>query len=167
MRHLLVYSSVTGNTRAVAEAIHEVMPPGTGMFPVKGAPDPDEYDVLVLGFWAHRAGPDPAMSRYMAKVRGKIVGVFGTLAAYPDSEHAGRVIAAAHACLAGNRIVGSFLCQGRLAPDRFERLMRDGGSAKHPMTPERRARLLEASGHPDARDFADARTAFAGFLRAL
>ena len=167
MRHLLVYSSVTGNTRAVAEAIHRIMPPGTGIYPVRQAPEPDAYDFLALGFWTHRAGPDPLMSRYMEKVRGKSVGIFGTLAAYPDSEHAGHVIDAARAQRAGNRIVGAFLCQGRLAPKRFERRMQGDGNAKHPMTPERRARLLEAAKHPDAEDFARAQSAFAGFLQSV
>lgn len=168
MRYLLAYSSVTGNTKAVAEAIHQILPPGTDMCPVRQAPDPDGYDFLALGFWTHRAGPDPLMSRYMEKVRGKIVGIFGTLAAYPDSEHAGRVIAAARARLEGNRIVGSFLCQGRLAPKRFERRMgAEGGDANHPMTMERRARLLEAAKHPDARDFAMAQAAFLDFMRVL
>ena len=100
--------------------------------------------------------------------------LFGTLAAYPDSEHAGKVIAAAHERLAGNRVVGSFLCQGRLTEKRLaERMARplDDPAApadpRHPMTVERRARLLEAADHPNAEDFARAKAAFAGFLRDL
>ena len=175
MRHVLVYSSVTGNTKAVAEAIHRIMPPGTGIFDVRQAPDPDDFDVLVLGFWAHRGGPDPAMRRYMERVRGKRVALFGTLAAYPDSEHAGRVIAAATACLSGNSILGSFLCQGGLSAKRFAKRMAqplddpDGRTApadpRHPMTPERRARLQEAAKHPNEEDFAKAQAAIAAFLR--
>ncbi len=168
MRHVLVYSSVTGNTKAVAEAIHLIMPPGTGMYPVREAPDPEGFDFLALGFWVHRAKPDPLMLRYMEKVRGKIVGLFGTLAAYPDSEHAGHVIAATRECLAGNTIVGSFLCQGRLAPKRLEQRMRAADAdGNHPMTPERLARLQEAANHPNAEDFAKAQAAFTGFLKAL
>ena len=169
MRHLLVYSSVTGNTKSVAEAVHHVLPPGTPICPVQEAPEPDDFDFLALGFWAHRAGPDPLMRRYMERVRGKVVAVFGTLAAYPDSEHAGQILAAVRSCLDGNRIVGSFLCQGRLAPKRLEQRMQaaPGADAKHPMTPERLARLLEAAKHPNEDDFARAREAFAGFLREL
>ena len=171
MRHVLVYSSVSGNTKAVAEAIHPVMPPGTGIYPVQGAPDPDDFDVLVLGFWTHRGGPDPIMARYMERVRGKTVAIFGTLAAYPDSEHAQKVMAAAKASLAGNMILGCFLCQGRLTEKRLVQRMAqplDDPSApadpSHPMTVERRARLMEAAKHPDEQDFAAARDTFVGFL---
>ena len=168
MRHVVVYSSMTGNTRAVAEAIHRIMPPGTGIYPVREAPHPEEFAFLALGFWVHRAKPDPRMLRYMEMVRGKRVAIFGTLAAYPDSAHAGEVIAAAHACLAGNTIIGSFLCQGRLDPKRLERRLRDSDAGgRHPMTPERRARLLAASHHPNEEDFVKAQAAFTDFLRGV
>lgn len=153
---------MTGNTRAVAEAVRTVMPEDTDMFPVKIAPSPEDYNLVVLGFWVYKAGPDPMMARYMERMRGHDVAFFGTLAAYPDSEHAALVIEKANSLLEGNRILGSFLCQGRLAPPRFEARMRgDAAGEKHPVTEERRKRLLEAARHPDERDFARAKEFFA------
>ena len=167
-RCLLVYSSVTGNTRMVAEAIRAVLPECTDVFAVRNAPTPEEYDLVILGFWVHRAGPDPMMTRYMETVRGCAVAFFGTLAAYPDSPHAQKVIARAEALLDGNRILGSFLCQGKLAPGRFEKRMRgDGADGNHPMTEERRARLVEAARHPDERDLARAKEVFARIAAAM
>ena len=164
MRCLLVYSSVTGNTRAVAEAIREAMPEGAVMRSVQKAPSPDEFACIILGFWVHRAGPDPLMARYMQRVRGKKTAFFGTLAAYPDSEHAQKVIARAEELLEGNVIAGSFLCQGGLSEKRLAERLAGDGDARHPMTEERRARLLEAARHPDKRDFAQARDAFRAWL---
>ncbi|MDL2271528.1 flavodoxin family protein [Desulfovibrio sp. OttesenSCG-928-I05] len=158
---LVVYSSVTGNTRMVAEAVREALPEGTLLCPVKDAPAPDAFDFIALGFWVHRAGPDPRMTRYMASVRGKDVAFFGTLAAYPDSDHAQKVRARAADLLEGNTILGSFLCQGKLAQKRFEKRMADTSpNSGHPMTPERRARLLEAARHPDTQDLENARALF-------
>ena len=51
MKTLIVYSSKTGNTRKVAEAIHAVLPAGTDIFPVSEAPEPDAYDFVVVGYW--------------------------------------------------------------------------------------------------------------------
>lgn len=161
-RSLLVYSSVTGNTRMVAEAIGEALPGEVAVFPVQDAPPAEGYDFVALGFWAHKAGPDPRMARYMETVRGQTVAFFGTMAAYTDSPHAQKVIARAEELLAGNRILGSFLCQGKLAPGRLERRMR--GEGGHPMTEERRARLLEAAKHPDAADLRNAGEAFQRFF---
>ena len=166
MRCLVVYSSVTGNTRMVAEAVAGAMPPGTALLPVHKAPSPDAYDFLALGFWVKRGMPDPRMIRYMRMVKGTSVGWFGTLAAWPDSPHARQVGTAAEGLLEGNRILGGFLCQGRLAPKRFAAAMDPAyANATHRMTEERRARLLEAAKHPDADDCANACELFREFLR--
>lgn len=165
MHSLLVYSSMTGNTKAVAEAIVTVLPAGTPIVTVKEAPSPDKFDCLLLGFWVHRALPDPFMWRYMETVREKNVFFFGTMAAWPDSEHACKVRDSSIEHLAGNRILDHFFCQGKLAPKRFEARMNSSvTNAGHPMTPERKARLIEASKHPNEEDFQKARAAVSSFL---
>ena len=166
MNCLIVYSSVSGNTKAVAEAILEVMPTGTAIVPVQKAPDPAGYDFLALGFWVHRSRPDPRMCRYMEQVHGKTVAWFGTMAAWPDSDSARQVRANADALLVGNRLAGGFLCQGRLTDKRFTAIMDPiHSTSRHPMTEERRARLLEAAKHPNEQDFAAARALFQEFLK--
>lgn len=166
MNCLIVYSSVTGNTRLVAEAVHAVFPQGALIAPVHRAPEPDGFDLLVMGFWTHRAGPDPRAARYMQRIRGKAVAYFGTLAAWPDSPHAMKVRERAEELLAGNRILGGFLCQGKLEERRFAACMApDYANQKHPMTEERRARLLEARRHPDERDLAQAQAAMRTFIK--
>lgn len=53
----------------------------------------------------------------------------------------------------GNTVLDGFLCQGRVDPKILE-ISRQKG--RHPMTPERRARLEEAARHPDTADLAEA-----------
>lgn len=162
---LLVYSSVTGNTRMVAEAIQAVLPPHALMRPIQAAPDA-RFDIVVAGFWVYRGGPDPRMARYLKSLGRSKVAFFGTLAAYPDSDHARGVIARAEKLLAGNRILGSFLCQGKLAPRIFEQRMQGkAANSQHPMTEERKTRLLKAMTHPDADDLRNAQDAFRDMLR--
>lgn len=161
-----MYSSVTGNTQAVAGAIHRVLPESAVLSPVYKAPDPETFDFIALGFWVRRAKPDPRMLRYMERVRGKRVAWFGTLVARPDSEHAGAVRRNATEALAGNSVLGGILCQGRLPAKKLAGLL-DGTLRRkaHPMTEERRALLIQASQHPDAEDFAMAGAAFRDFLQ--
>jgi hypothetical protein len=145
----------------VAETILRVLPPDTIFQPIRNAPPPEEIDLIVLGFWTHRGGPDPVAARYMQTIHERDVAFFGTLAAYPDSDHAHGVIVNAEALLAGNRIFGSFLCQGKLAPERLaHRLSGEEADGRHPMTEKRRTRLLEAARHPDERDLALAEEVF-------
>lgn len=166
MKAAVVFSSVTGNTREVAEAVHGIMPEGALLVPVHKAPSPDSFDFLALGFWVRRGMPDPRMKRYMDRVRNRTVAWFGTLAAWPDSPHAALVRRNANQLLLGNRLLGGFLCQGRLEAKRFAACMNglSPHAASHPMTEERRARLLEASRHPDEKDLMEARRFFSAFL---
>ena len=163
MKTIVVYSSVTGNTRAVAEAVLAALPPGALIAPAHKAPDPDGFDFLALGFWVRKAMPDPRMLRYMARIKGKNVAWFGTLAAWPDSPHAMQVRGNTAALLEGNTVLGGFLCQGRLAPRRFAAAMEGKGSPSHPLTEERKTRLLEAAKHPDEADFIAAEAAFTAY----
>ena len=154
MKACIVYSSCTGNTRKVAEALADTS--GIPCFAVRHAPNPDDFDLLALGFWVRKGLPDARAQRYMARVRDKHVFFFGTLGAWPHSEHARRCLVATHELLqaGGNTVVDGFLCQGRVNPQVIAASQRKGG---HPMSAERRARLLEAERHPDAADLTAAR----------
>ncbi len=164
MKKAIIYSSKTGNTKQIAEAIHSVFPPDTAIFPVEKAPEPDTLDFLALGYWADRGTADSKMKKYMEQVKGKKVAIFGTLGAYPDSDHARDIIGSVKTILADNEIMGSFICQGKVDPALIERMNKIPG---HEMTPERKARLEEAAKHPNEDDFTNARNVFTPIVQKL
>lgn len=169
MRCAIIYSSLTGNTRMVAEAISGVMPQGTAIYPVAQAPDPDNFDFLALGFWADKGKVDQTMQVYMEKTRGKgkNIGLFGTLGAYPDSDHGRSFMADARERVVGNTVLGDFLCMGKVDPKLLKAMeaMRQKGDSVHPMTPERAARIAEGAKHPDSADLAAAKAKFTELLQ--
>jgi flavodoxin len=167
MKSLVVYSSRTGNTRKIAEAIHSVMPEGTQLSAVENAPDPEGYDFLALGFWVDKGAPDTAMALYMEEVRGKSVGLFGTLGAWPDSDHARESMQRAVDRVEGNTVLGTFLCQGKVDPKLLAAMAKMGEKSPHPMTEERKARLEEAARHPNEDDCEQARKVFAEIVGQL
>lgn len=160
MKILLTYSSLTGNTKKVAEAIFDVMPEGTQICPIEQAPSPDEYDFIIVGFWVDRENPDKKAQEYMKQIQGKKVALFGTLGASPDSEHAYRTIENAKKLVQGNIIVGEFMCTGKIDPRITERLKNLPPGHPHGMTQERMARHIEASKHPNEKDFSRAKEVF-------
>jgi flavodoxin len=167
MKSLLVYSSRTGNTEKVARAIFETLPEPREIYPVETAPPAEGYDFVALGFWVDKGRPDELAARYMATVRDQVVGLFGTLGAEPDSEHARTCVRRTMEMMTeGNRVVGAFLCQGRVDPA-VVAAMRRHASNVHPMTPERRARLREAEKHPDETDLRNARETFRRIVHEL
>lgn len=165
MRSIVVYSSRTGNTKKVAEAIHSIMPEDCHIEPVENLPDPENYDLLILGFWADRGGPDTKMAKYMKGISSKKVGLFGTLGAYPDSDHAKEFMQNARDLVAENTFIGDFVCQGKVDPKIIERMSQSAEALKrHPMSPERKARIEEAKKHPNEEDLAQAKASFKEFL---
>ena len=165
MKALVVYSSKTGNTKKVAEAIHGVFQQGTDLYRVEDAPSPDNYDLIALGFWVDKGLPDAEALRYLNKIKGKHVGLFMTLGAYPDSDHAHQSMQKAEHLLEGNTILGTFICQGKVADSLVRQMAGLSGKSPHAMTPERTARLLEAAKHPDQKDLDNARAAFSRIIR--
>lgn len=149
MRVCIVYSSCTGNTRKVAEAMAEVS--GLPCHAVPYAPAPQDYDLLAVGFWVRKGLPDARAQRYIQTIQGKNVFYFGTLGAWPQSEHALRCLHAAKALLeeGGNTVLDGFLCQGKVNPQVVAASQRKG---THPMTAARQERLQEAARHPDEND---------------
>lgn len=171
MKTLIVYSSRTGNTRKVAEAIAEAFKEDgceLELYPVEAAPSPDAYGLVCLGYWVDKGLPDEKCRQYLDTVSGKKVALFGTLGAWPDSDHARECVAKSEELAArdgANTVLGSFLCMGKVDPKIIE-MMQKMASDVHPMTPERIARIEEAKKHPDAEDCRRAREVFRGFLAA-
>lgn len=165
MKHLIVYSSVTGNTKKVAEAITQVFDEAVDTFPVETAPPTDDYDLIAVGFWVDRGTADQKAQAYLREIHGKKVALFATLGAYPYSEHAAKSMANAAALLPDdNKLLGSFICQGKVTYRLLEKFKDLPQGHPHALTPEREARHREAAKHPDANDLQKAQDTFASIL---
>lgn len=163
MKSLIVYSSKTGNTQKVAEAILSVMPEGTDIFPVENAPDPDGYDFIAVGYWVDRGTANTEMATYLPKIRGKKVGLFFTLGAFPDSPHAQDSFNNGVSLLGeGCEVIAKFWCQGAIDPKLTEWMSKLPANHPHSPNPERIRRWQEAAKHPDAADLEAAKIAFRG-----
>lgn len=161
MKSLIVYSSKTGNTRKVAEAILSVLPAGTEIYPVKDAPEPDGYDFVAVGYWVDRGTANTEMASYMPKIRGKKVGIFFTLGAYPNSQHAQDSFDNGVKLLGeGCDVIAKFWCQGAIDPKLTSWMSKLPAEHPHSPNPERVRRWEEAAKHPDAADLEAAKEAF-------
>lgn len=168
MKALIVYSSLTGNTKKVAEAICEAFGSEAELFPVETAPSPSGYDFVAVGFWVDKGTADQKAQEFLKTIQGKPVALFATLGAYPDSEHAANSLKNAAAFIEGsNQLVRSFICQGKVDPRLIEQFKKMPGNHPHAITPERLARYEEAAKHPDARDLQNAREIFSEVRKQL
>ena len=170
MKTLVVYSSVTGNTRKIAEAIAEVMP-SCELIAVEDAPTCVEgYDLVAVGYWNAKGLPDAKTREWLKEVRNSELAFFATSGALPDSEHARECMAKAESLAAepkrGNTVHGSWMCQGRIDPHVIE-VMKRLDLAVHRDLLRDPARMEAAASHPDERDCRAAQAYFAKLLDGL
>lgn len=154
MKTLVIYSTLTGNTKKIAEAMAQVLPQ-CDIFPIEQAPDTANYDFVAAGYWVDKGMPDAKTKKWLEKLENTTLALFGTLGAYPDSDHAKESMAKgealANAPEKNNTVLGSWLCQGKVDPKLLEMMAKMKDNV-HPMTEERRARIEEAKKHPDEKD---------------
>ena len=154
-RWLVVYSSVTGNTKKIAEAICETV--GGTLVRAEDAETPEGFDAVAVGYWLWRGGPDPKTAAYLSRLSDVNVALFETHAADNRSEHSVTAFARAAACLGkGCRVLNVFECQGQV-PEKV-REKRAKLEAEKPTDPHAKAQGWKISiGHPDEEDLAAAR----------
>lgn len=162
MKSIVVYSSVTGNTKMVAEAIAEELGAEQAVFPVDQAPIDVACDLIAVGFWVNRGSADIKTAKYLEQLKNKNVALFATLGAYPDSQHAiDSIKNAAQILDESNTVVGSFICQGKVNPKLVEKMAEKFPKGhSHEITAERRERHKAASTHPDENDLMNAKKEF-------
>jgi flavodoxin len=162
MKSLVVYSSRTGNTEKVARAIHRRLGAEAVLAALPGAPEPEGFDFVALGFWVDKGTADKESLEYIKKLSGKKVGLFMTLGAPPDSRHAQKSMADVKALLEPrNTVVREFICQGKIDPKLSKMFESFPEGHPHAMTEERRARHAQAAAHPDEEDLERAAACFA------
>ena len=158
MKFLIVYSSKTGNTKKVAEALARVAPIGSEIHSIEEAGDADGFDVIFAGYWLDRGGVDEKMKKYLRTLHKKKIVLFETMGADPESEHA--IIGFANAAMVlpeGNTVIGVFALQGEINPALLETMRTMGITTPH-CGPEMEKCAAQAVGHPNKVDLEKAET---------
>ena len=119
MKVLVAYTSRTGNTKKVADAVYEAIKADAKEIKTfSEISSTAGYDLLFVGFPIEAFGPSQYARDFLAQhVNGKNVALFITHAAPEDSEDLPPWIDACKDAASGARIVGIFNCQGELAED--------------------------------------------------
>ena len=79
MKALVIWSSRTGNTKAVGKAVYDSLDCEKEFVEAGRQPeDLSAYDIIFVGFWAYRRGADVPARKVLSSLRGKKVAVYGT-----------------------------------------------------------------------------------------
>lgn len=166
MTYAIVYDSRTGNTEALARAVAAALPEeGRLAFGRVGEVDAQAIaaaERVYAGFWTNRGDCSDDMAELLAALDGKEVFLFGTCGFGADATYfAGVAARAAVHVPESARIVGSFLCQGRMPANVRERYERqaEANPAQAPRMRQLIENFDEALNHPDEDDLARLRAA--------
>lgn len=150
----IVFSSQTGNTARLAQALVDRLPAQGRLYAGAPAPEAAAAPLLFIGFWTCKGDCDAQSAAFLQTLQGKRVFLFGTAGFGGDGAYFARILARTRSHLdASNALVGSYMCQGRMpqsARQRYEALL--------PQHPEKMQALMDnfdrAASHPDAEDLA-------------
>lgn len=155
-RYSIVFSSNTGNTRLLAEAVRAALPQDKCDY--FGTPDGSvpASDTVYAGFWTDRGAADETARAFLEKLRGKRVFLFGTAGFGGSEEYFDGVLANTEKALdETNTVVGKFMCQGKMPMSVKERYLK---MREQPQCPPNVEMLIEnfdrALSHPDEHDLA-------------
>ena len=150
MSYSIVYSSNTGNTALLAQAIRESLPEDDCLY--FGAPGPKALAAqeIYVGFWTDKGTCDEQSARFLQSVTNQKVFLFGTAGFGGAPAYFEQILRRAQENLShGAQLTGTFMCQGKMPPAvraRYE-AMEDS---------PRRTAMLEnfdrAISHPDEQD---------------
>ncbi len=147
MKNLVVYSSKSGNTKKLAEAVYEYLTGNKEITAVADAPDPAGYNFVAVGFWLKEGQPDPDSQAFLAKLKeGQHVYLFATHGAAVGSAHVENGMKKARELAAQAHVRGIFSCPGEV-----DAKTQEAAAQKNPQ-PAWLADAPAAEGHPDAND---------------
>lgn len=146
MKVQIIYSSLSGCTRRLAEGIFDALTvEDKELYDLAAGAPALDGDVMLQG------GPNAAMKAFMETIEGKNVGVFCTLAYWADSAHAHAALAAGAALVKEkNCVLGGYVCNGAMSQAMIDRFRANGASGRHSASPANEARWALMKSHPTA-----------------
>lgn len=167
MKTLVAYSSLTGNTKMVSESVFEIVPGEKEIVSLIDISkiNLDEFDRVIVGYWVDKGTADARAKKFIKSLKNKEIAYIGTLGAAPDSDHGNDVRNRVDKlCSENNKLIGGFLCRGKIDPKLVEKMGKFPLKLVHPLTPERLQRIEDAKPHPTKEDLENAQKYFLSIL---
>lgn len=155
MTYSIVYSSKTGNTKMLADALHQALPADDCMY--FGAPDAQALaaERIYIGFWTDKGTCDAETAAFLAQLTHQEIFLFGTCGFGGGVAYFEQILARVRDLLPESvQLVGSYLCPGKMPQsvrDRYVRIAEE--------EPAKRSHMQKmifnfdcALSHPDAND---------------
>ena len=153
----IIYSSETGNTKMIAEAIKEELPKENIVYFGNATEEIPQADLYLIGSWTDKGNATNAIVDVLKKIKNKTIAYFGT-AGYKESKmYYQKLFERVKSNIdSSNKILGYFYCQGKMpmqVKEKYERMMIQNPEDLHLKAMIKN--FAKASTHPDYVDIAN------------
>ena len=153
-RYSIIFSSLTGNTKKLADTIHAVLPSEDCDY--FGAPETAELHsgMLYVGFWTDKGNADSAALELLSKLRDKKIFLFGTAGFGGSAAYFQKILDHVKQSVdPSNTVVGEYMCQGKMPQSVRDRYMKMKAQPEHPANIDALIENFDrALSHPDEDD---------------
>ncbi|MCD7929562.1 MAG: flavodoxin family protein [Clostridiales bacterium] len=158
MEFFVLYSSRTGNTEKVAEAIFDALPGRSKLIePVEDYDGTENPGLVFLGFAVNRGSCPMDVTDVLEKLEGKRLALFATCG-MGDEAYQQRIRHNIDVWMPDDYIdLGFFCCQGAISPAFLKEMREHEDSFSPQMLEAMEAQQQKSVGHPDAADLDRAR----------
>lgn len=160
MKNVVIYSSKTGNTKKVAEAIYDSIS-NAEILSVNEIRHLN-YETIIIGGWIDKGTFDEKALNILKKLKNKNIAYFFTLGASIESDHAKYCAKNIEEVIInnGNTLIGNFVSQGKIDPKLTLALLNLPKEHKMYPSKERMERWEAAKDHPNELDLERAKNTF-------
>lgn len=153
MKIAIVYQSMTGNTKALAQAIGEALE-GEELVYFGGPDQEPQADLYFVGSWTDKGMCHQGITEFLQSLKRAKLAYFGTAGFGGSQEYYDTLFQRVAAVVdSSNQLLGSYYCQGKMpvtVRQRYEKMLQE-----HPGDPQLQASLENfdrALSHPDQED---------------
>ncbi|MFI3244245.1 MAG: flavodoxin family protein [Akkermansia sp.] len=144
----IIYSTVTGNTKLLAERIQAKL--GQDIYCGKPTEEALASDTLYIGFWSMKFACSPDIQKILEGLEGKKIFLFGSGGFGVGAEFGETVLNNVKAFIKpSNEIIGTFFCQGEVSEAKKKALREMSEEIYQTLLPA----IEQAVKHPDEADF--------------
>ena len=153
-KYAILFSSRTGNTRILADAIRAALPEEDCEFFGEAGAEIPEAKTVYLGFWTDKGNAYEAALNGLKKLRNKNVFLFGTAGFGGSEEYYQKVLHNVRENIdPSNQIVGEYMCQGKMPMAMRERYVKMKEDPNHKPNLDMLIENFDrALSHPDKAD---------------
>ena len=156
----IIYSSNTGNTKIIAEAINEELQNENIVYFGNATEEIPDADIYFIGSWTDKGSATEDIIEVLRKIKNKKIAYFGTAGFGGSEEYFKMLFERVKTNIdSSNEILGYFYCQGKMPMQvraRYEQML-----DKTPEAPKIKLSIEnfdKALSHPDDSDINDAKS---------